>query len=1058
MSKLPTKIFSSHPGDLTSRPNLALIQSESYKWFKEKGLKELFEEISPIKDYSEKDLELYFLDYSFGEPKYTEKEAYFKGISYEAPLRANLKLVNNKTGNVKEQEVYLGDFPIMTDRQTFIINGVERVVISQLIRSPGSYFNIDLYRGRKLAGAKVIPNRGAWLEFETDPDGFIGVKIDRHRKVAVTALLRIFGLEDKEINKIFGRDLEATFKKDVARTAEDSYLEIYKRIRPGDLATVEEAEKLIDAMFTQQDRYDLSPVGRFKLNQRLESKVSSGRLLTNDDLVKIIKELIRLNNDPRAEADDIDHLGNRRLRPVGELIQNRLRLGFARLRRNIQDRMSMIDFELMTPVQLINSRPLVAVVKEFFSSSQMSQFMNQINPLTEVEHKRRLTALGPGGLTRERAGIEVRDVHTSYYGRICPIQSPEGPSIGLVNQLANFARLNEFGFLITPYIKVKNGKLTEEIVWLDATEEDKYKIAPANVTFDKNGKIIDGHIEARIKGEQGMCAAEEVDFIDVAPNQLVSASTSLIPFLEHDDANRVLMASNMQGQAVPSIRPHAPYVGTCIEDIVSRDSGYLVLPEEDGVISEVDGNHITLKTNSGKSKSYEIVKFKKSNQDMSISQCPLVKKGEKVKKGDILADGQAMDKGTLALGQNLLVAFMPFEGANFEDAIILSERVQQNDLYTSVHITDFSVDVRDTKLGPELTTPDIPNVSEDKLKNLDEDGIIRIGAEVRGGDILVGKISPKGESELTPEERLVRAIFGEKARDVKDTSLELPHGKQGRVVGIKIFFREKGDKLDAGVIQKVQIQVAELRNIRGGDKMAGRHGNKGVVSQIRAVEDMPYLADGTPVDIILNPLGIASRMNLGQILETHLGWAAQRLGYRALTPVFAGASEDQIKAELKAAGLPEDGQVTLYDGRSGKPFDRKPTVGIIYMMKLNHLVVDKIHMRSIGPYSLITQQPLGGKAQLGGQRFGEMEVWGLEGYAAVHTLQEMLTIKSDDIIGRSSAYESIIRGEKIKKPNIPASFDVMLNELKALGISIEAIGEDGVVSKQKKSDSDETLE
>ncbi len=672
----------------------------------------------------------------------------------------------------------------------------------------------------------------------------------------------------------------------------------------------------------------------------------------------------------------------------------------------------------------------------------MSQFMGQVNPLDELEHKRRVTSLGPGGLTRERAGMEVRDVHTSYYGRICPIQSPEGQNIGLVNQLANFARLNEYGFIITPYLKVKDGKVIKEIVWLDAIEEQKYKIAVATVETDKSGKIVDDIVEARVKGSPNTSPATEIDFIDVAPNQFVSVATSLIPFLEHDDANRALMASNMQRQAVPCVKPVAPYVGTGVEDIVARNSGHLVTAEHDGVVTEVDGSHIVVKYSNGKSKEYQLDKFKISNQYMSISQRPVVAKGDKVKEGDVLVDGQSMDKGTLALGQNLLVAFMSSEGNNFEDAIILSERVQRDDLFTSIHIEEFSVDVRDTKLGPEITTPDIPNVSEDKLKNLDEEGIVRIGAEVRGGDILVGKISPKGESELTPEERLLRAIFGEKARDVKDTSLELPHGKAGRVVGIKIFSRDKGDKLDSGVISKIQIQVAELRNIQAGDKMAGRHGNKGVVSVVRPVEDMPHLEDGTPVDIILNPLGVVSRMNLGQILEVHLGWAAKKLGYRALTPVFAGANETQIKAELKAAGIPENGQVTLYDGKTGLPFDRAVTVGVKYMLKLNHLVVDKINMRSIGPYSLITQQPLRGKAQQGGQRFGEMEVWALEGYGASHILQEMLTIKSDDVVGRSSAYESIIRGEKIKKPNLPASFNVMINELKALGLSVEPLSEE----------------
>jgi len=1040
MPKLPVKNFSSHPGAPIEQPRLYSVQTDSYKWFIDKGIAELFEEISPIKSHVG-DLELYFVDSYFGEPKYDEKEVNTKGITYEAPLRARLKLINKKTNKTKEQEVYLGDFPIMTDRGTFIINGVERVVISQLIRSPGIYFTVNVYRGRKLFGGKIIPNRGVWLELETDSDGSIGIKIDRHRKVAATALLRVFGMTDDEMKKEFKDRLKPTLEKDDANNVPDSYLEVYKRIRPGDLATADDAKRLIDAMFWDSSRYDLSSVGRFKLNQRLQMASSVSRMLGLSDLIKVIHEVISLNNNPKAEPDDIDHLSNRRVRAVGELLESRLRVGFARLRRNVQDKMSTLDPETMNPVSLVNPRLLTSVVQEFFSSSSVSQFMDQDNPLSEVEHKRRLTALGPGGLTKERASLEVRDVHTSYYSKICPIQSPEGQNIGLVNYFTNFSKLNEYGFIIAPYIKVEKGKLTGKVVWLDASEEEKYKIAASNTNFDKQGNIVVSQVDARIKGEPGVCLTEEIDFIDISPNQLVSVATSLIPFLEHDDANRALMASNMQRQAVPSIKPDAPYVGTGMEDLVAHDSGYLIFSDVDGTVTEVDGSHVTIKPATGKTKVYELTKFKMSNKYMAIDQKPLVNKGDKVKKGDVLADGHAMDHGTLALGQNLLVAFTSFGGLNFEDAIILSERVQRDDLFTSIHIQDFFVDVRDTKLGPEITTPDIPNVAEDKLKNLDENGIIRIGAEVRSDDILVGKISPKGESELTPEERLVRAIFGEKARDVKDASLELPHGKSGRVVGIKVFSREKGDKLEPGVIQKIKVQVAELRNILSGDKLAGRHGNKGVVSRILPIEDMPHLEDGRPVDIVLNPLGIASRMNLGQLFETHLGWAAQKLGYRAETPVFRGATGEQIKEELKKAGLPEDGKITLYDGRTGRPFDHRVTVGVIYMMKLNHLVVDKVHMRSVGPYSLITQQPLGGKAQLGGQRFGEMEVWALEGYGASHTLQERLTIKSDDIMGRSSAFESIIRSEKIKKPNIPAAFNVMLNELKALGLSVQALHE-----------------
>lgn len=1041
-----TKNFSPQRGSLIEQPNLVEIQTRSYDWLFKTGLKELFEEISPIRDYTGKELELHFTGYYFDEPKYDELQSRYKDITYEAPLRGKLKLVNKLTKSVKEQEVYLGDFPVMTPRGTFIINGVERVVLSQLIRSSGIYFTASVFRGRKLFGAKIIPDRGAWLEFETDPDGFIGVKIDRKRKVAVTDILRIFGLKtNDDILKAFsdtGKSgleyIKATLKKDAAEEPSQSYIEIYKRLRPGDLATADNAQSLIDAMFQRLDRYDLSPVGRFKLNQRLDfPKNKDGRLLDLDDLVAITKEIIRLNSDLKSEPDDIDHLGNRRVRPVGELVKNRLRVGLARLRRVVQDRMSTLDKATLQPVQLVNPRILMAVVREFFASSQLSQFMDQVNPLSELEHKRRISAMGPGGLTRERAGFEVRDVHSSHYGRICPIQTPEGSNIGLVNYLASFARLNDYGFLETPYIKVVKGVITKEVLWLNALEEEKYNIAHAGVKFGEDGKILDAIVEARIKGEPGTCGRDEIDFMDVAPYQLISVATSLIPFLEHDDANRALMGSNMQRQAVAPIRPQAPLVGTGIEPKAALESGQVVLSREAGEVIEIDASRIMVKNKKGEKTNYDLNKFKRSNQATCISQRPIVRKGQKVSAGDILADGPSIDNGVLALGQNLLVAFISWEGANFEDAIIISEKVVKDDRFTSIHIEDFYCDVRDTKLGPETTTPDIPNVSEEKLRNLDEDGVIRIGADVQPGDILVGKISPKGESELTSEERLLRAIFGEKARDVKDTSLTLPHGKRGRVIGIKIFDRDQGDKLEPGIIKRIQIKVAQLRNVRAGDKLAGRHGNKGVISQVRPVEDMPYLEDGRPVDIILNPLGVASRMNLGQILEMHLGWAAHHLGYRAITPALVSATEEQIKSELRQAGLSPDGKTILYDGRTGKPFDRPVAIGYTYMMKLNHLVEDKVHMRSTGPYSLITQQPLGGKAQLGGQRFGEMEVWALEGYGAAHILQEMLTIKSDDVLGRSSAFESIIRGEKIKKPNIPASFNVLVNELKALSLDVE---------------------
>ncbi|MDP3975041.1 MAG: DNA-directed RNA polymerase subunit beta [Candidatus Jorgensenbacteria bacterium] len=1047
----PPKSFSSYQGHSYPLPNLVEIQTYSYAWFLEKGLRELFNEISPIQDHTGGELELHFLDFKFDEPKYTEEQAKEKDQTYEAALRVKLKLVHVGTKAAEAQEVYLGDFPLMTDRGTFIINGVERVVVSQLVRSPGVYFSANVFRGKKLFGAKVIPNRGAWLEFETESDGFIGVKVDRKRKAPVSQLLRVFGFESaeeilqafKDVDTGAVRHLEATLKKDEAETRAASFVGIHHRLRPGDLTTPENARTFVESIFFRFDRYDLSRVGRFKVNQALGFKKKEGGLLDKGDLVAIIREIIRLNNTPLAEPTDIDHLGNRRIRAVGELVQSRLRVGFARLRRGVQDRMSTLDRKTLQPVQLVNYKLLTSVVRDFFSSSQLSQFMDQVNPLAELEHKRRLSAMGPGGLTRERAGFEVRDVHPSYYGRICPIQTPEGANIGLVSALASYTRVNEFGFLETPYFKVEKGVVTKEVTWLDAFEEQKVTIAQADIPHDVSGKIQEQIVPARVHGEAGTCKREVVEYADVAPTQLASVSTSLIPFLEHDDANRALMGSNMQRQAVPSIRPQAPLVGTGEEERAARDSQRVILAESDGVVTEADATGITVKSAKGLEK-YRLINFVRSNATTCLSQKTLVKVGERIKKGMPIADGPATEDGVLALGQNLLVAFLPWRGRNFEDAIILSERVAEQDRFTSIHIETFVCSVRDTKLGPEITTMDIPNVAEDKLRNLDEEGIVRIGAEVRPGDILVGKISPKGESELTSEERLLRAIFGEKARDVKDTSLTLPHGKQGRVINIKIFSREKGDKLEPGIIKKVQIEVAQLRKVRAGDKLAGRHGNKGVISQIRPVEDMPYLADGTPVDVILNPLGVASRMNLGQILETHLGFAAAKLGYRAVVPNFVGATEEDIKAELIKAGLPENGKMELWDGVTGEKFQHPITVGYIYIMKLHHLVEDKIHMRSTGPYSLITQQPLGGKAQLGGQRFGEMEVWALEGYGAAHTLQEMLTIKSDDVLGRSAAFESIIRGSDIKKPNVPASFNVLVSELKALGLSISFETEEGV--------------
>ncbi len=1042
---MKTKTFSSFKSPSFKAPNLIEVQLNSFKWLEEKGLRELFDEISPIKDHSGSELELHFLDYKFDPPKYTEEQSKEKDLTYEAALRANLKLVDKVSKHNRTQEVYLGEFPIMTDRGTFIINGVERVVISQLIRSPGVYFTASVFRGQKLFGSKIIPNRGSWIELETDSGGVIYVKIDRKRKTPVTQLLRVFGLENNEailkkfkdvdVGKV--RYIEKTIEGDSAKTADESFVELYKKLRPGDLATADNARSLIEPMFQRSDRYDLGDVGRFKFNQRLNlSSKKKGGTLNKEDIVAMIKEVIRLNSNVQAEPDDADELGNKRVRAVGELIQSRLRVGFARMRRGVQDRMSTLERKSLQPSQLVNYKVLSAVVRDLFTSSQLSQFMDQVNPLAELEHKRRLSAMGPGGLTRERAGFEVRDVHPTYYGRICPIQTPEGANIGLVNYLANYARVNDFGFLEAPYFKVEKGKITSKIMWLDAIEDKKYNIGQADIKISEDGMILEKRVAARIKSKPGNCLREELDLIDISPNQFVSAATSLVPFLEHNDANRALMGSNMQRQAVPSLRPQVPFVGTGQEEKIAHDSKQVLISDFGGEVKEVDGRAIVIKAASG-DKTYPIFKFKRSNQSTCLSQRPVVKVGDKVKKGALLADGAATDGGALALGQNLLVAFMSWCGSNYEDAIILSERVAREDLFTSIHIETFVCSVRDTKLGPEITTPDIPNVAEEKLRNLDEEGIIRIGAEVRSSDILVGKISPKGESELTSEERLLRAIFGEKARDVKDTSLTLPHGRTGRVIGIKIQSRDKGDKLEPGIIKKVHIEIAQIRKIRAGDKLTGRHGNKGVISQIRPVEDMPYLKDGTPVDVILNPLGVASRMNLGQILETQLGLAASRLGYRAIVPNFVGPGEEEIREESKKAGLPENGKIKLYNGLTGRAFERPVVVGYIYIMKLNHLVEDKIHMRSTGPYSLITQQPLGGKAQLGGQRFGEMEVWALEGYGAAHTLQEMLTIKSDDILGRSAAFESIIRGEDIRKPNIPASFNVLVSELKSLGLSVK---------------------
>ncbi len=1040
--------------EVLDMPNLIEAQIRSYKWLWEKGLKELVGEINSIKDFTGKNLELFFGDYYLDKPKYDEKTAKDRNTTFEAPLYISVKLVNKVTGKTKTQDVYLGDFPLMTPRGTFVINGVERVVVSQLVKSPGVFFTSESVRGRNWYGAKIIPNRGAWLEVETDINGIISVKIDRKRRIPITALMRVFkftsdeemlaAVADVDTNPDM-RYIQNTLEKDPSKTADEGFKEVYKRIRPGDLATVDNARSLIEAMFFNADRYDLSEVGRYKLNQRLNIKDREDRVLTKQDLTDIVREVIRLNNSQGA-SDDIDHLSNRRVKSVGELIQGKFRIGLARMSRIAKDRMSLADIETVTPAQLIHVRPIVAVIQEFFSSSQLSQFMDQTNPLAELEHKRRLSAMGPGGLSRERAGFEVRDVHRSHYGRLCPITTPEGPNIGLVAHLASYARINDFGFIETPYRKVvkdKSGRrqVTDEIVYLDAYQEQFSTIAQASAAMDEHGYFIEERTSVRVHGEPSIAETADIDYMEVSPKQIISITTSLIPFLEHDDANRALMGSNMQRQAVSCIKPDAPIIGTGVEAKAAYDSGQVAISETDGVVTSVTGEKIVIADKNGKKREYPLLKFVRSNTSTSINQHPIVKKGQTVKAGQPIADGAAIEKGELALGQNMLVAFVSWEGGNYEDAILISSRVVEEDRFSSIHIEDFKVDVRDTKLGPEIITRDIPNVGEEKLKDLDENGVIRIGAQVKAGDILVGKITPKGETDLTAEEKLLRVIFGEKSRDVKDTSLTLPHGEYGKVVHIREFSREQGDKLPSGVIKSIQVSVAVLRKIQVGDKMAGRHGNKGVISQVIPVENMPFMADGTPVDIILNPLGVASRMNIGQILETHLGLAAKKLGYNVATPPLDGVPEETIKSELKKAGFPEDGKVELFDGKTGDKFIEKVTVGVIYMLKLHHLVDDKMHARSTGPYSLITQQPLGGKAQFGGQRFGEMEVWALEGYGAAHTLQEMLTIKSDDVVGRAKTYESIVKGEPIKKPNVPESFRVLVKELQSLGLSVELIGE-----------------
>lgn len=1044
---LEKKYFSRYKKPLVPFPNLIENQLISFNWLVETGLKEVFKEFSPINDYSEKKFQLDIASFVLGEPKFDEEYTKINKLTYEGALKVRVKLLNKSIGTSKEQEIFMADMPLMTKHGTFIINGVERVIVPQLTRSFGVFFTEQEIKDKRYFGSKIIPARGVWIEVESDSDGAIYVRIDKKRKFSVASLLRVLGLEtDEMILKAFGKNdqvievIKTCLEKDPAKTVSGSYIEIYKRLRDGDLATPDNAREFIKILLSAE-RYDLSPVGRFRFNKRFEKKLDEKEMerktISVDDIIEIINNIILLNNDPHAKADDIDHLGQRRVRYVGEMLQQKVRTGMTQIKRNIQDRMSTIDTSTTLPITIINQRPLQARIKEFFTANQLSQFMNQENVMAEIEHLRRLSALGPGGLTRERAGLEVRDVHTSHYGRVCPIHTPEGPNIGLILNLSTYAKINEFGIIETPYVKVKNGKITSEIVYLNALEEEKYNIAHAGISYDESGFIQDDKVEARLKTKPGLISKNEIDFIDVATNQAFSIATSMIPFLEHDDGHRTLMGSNMQKQALPCLLPEVPLVATGIEELASRDSGRLVISEVSGKVSYVDAKKIVIEDDKGVDHSYPLITFSRTNNFSIFHQRPSVSLGDHIKKGQVIADTSTTANGQIALGQNVLVAFMSWGGANYEDAIILSEKLVKESKFTSIYITEFICNVRDTKLGPEITTRDIPNVGETKLKDLDEDGIIVIGAEVNENDILVGKITPKGETELTPEERLLRSIFTEKARDVKDTSLRLEHGKKGRVVGVKIFSRDQGHNLESGIIKRIVVEIAQLRNISVGDKLAGRHGNKGVISIILPEEEMPFMADGTPVDIILTPLGVPSRMNLGQILEMHLGYAAHTLNYQAIVPPFSSATVPEIKAELVKAGMPESGKVTLYDGRTGDAFDQDIAIGYMYMLKLHHMVEDKLHMRSIGPYSLITQQPLGGKAQGGGQRFGEMEVWALEGHGAAYTLREMLTVKSDDIMGRSQTFDAIIKGQPLGEPNTPAAFNVLLSYLKGLALDVD---------------------
>ena len=1061
MAKKPTtsseRVYFTSGDNALPLPNLIAHQKDSWRWFVEEGLSEIFSEINPIDDYTGQKLSLKFGKYYFGEPKNTDQFAKENNLTFEAPLHATVELTNKTTGVVEEQEIYLGEYPWMTERGTFIINGTERVVVSQLIRSAGVFFTAETVAGRNYYGAKIIPGRGAWMEFETASNGAIYVKIDRRRKMPATTLLRALGYpKTSEIKELFAdidtgdvKYIDETLDKDTSRGANEALIEVYRRLRPGDLATVDNARQMIERMFFDFKRFDYSRVGRYKLNQRLGLDVANtaeNRTLQMSDLVAILREVIRLNNT-QEPADDIDALSNRRIRLVGELIARQFRVGMLRMQRNAMDRMSVADLESVSPSQLINARPIVAAVREFFTSSQLSQLLDEVNPLSELSHKRRLSSTGPGGLTRERAGFEVRDAHPTHYGRICSVETPEGANIGLVLNLAAYARVNEYGFIETPYLRVKDGKVTDELVYLDASQEIGEVIADAGEALNEDGTFRDERVNARSNMQPSQVDASQVTFMDAAHRQILGSTAALVPFIEKTRVDRALTGSNMQRQAVPLLCPESATVGTGIEKAVAENSGHLIQASADGEVVRADADEVHVKYADGV-KIYTLKHFVKNNDDRCYNQKVRVERGDKVKKGDILIEGASIAGGEIALGKNLLVAFMPWGGYNMEDAIIMSRRLVEDDRLTSINIKDYTVEVRETKLGPEIVTRDIPNVSEESLRHLDENGIVQIGSEVKAGDVLVGKITPKGEQELSSEERLLRAIFGEKAKDVRDTSQRMNNAGGGKVVGVKIFSRENGHELKAGVLMQIQIFVAQLRKIGVGDKMAGRFGNKGVVAKVLPVEDMPFLEDGTPVDVVLNPLGVPSRMNLGQIFETHLGMAARALGYRVATPSFNGVPSEKISDELEKAGLARDGKSQLFDGRTGEPFEERTTVGVMHMIKLHHMVSDKIHARSTGPYTMVTQQPLGGKAQNGGQRFGEMEVWALEAYGAAATLQEMLTIKSDDVYGRAKAYESIIKDEPIVGPKLPESFNVLVKELQGLGLRVDLVDDEAAVDAE----------